>query len=411
MNVVVACDHHFERTPDGTVWARGPLTHSFWTRYLPVFEKVRLVARIRDIPTVPTDEQPANGEGVEFIPVPDFTGPREFLLRKRSVVAVTARAIQGDDAVMLRAPALMADCLLPALHATGHPFGVEVVTDPYDVFSANAVRHPLRPFFRWLFTRRLRGLCAHACGAAYVTEHALQRRYPPGPDTVATHYSSIDLPDTAFVAAPRTEPLPTPARLLLVGTLARLYKAPDVLIDAVAECVRGGLAIELTIVGGGQHQRELEARAAALGLGAAVHFTGNLSSPEAVRDQFDRADLYVMPSRQEGLPRAMIEAMARALPAIGSTVGGFPELLPAEDLVPPNDPRALAARIRKFLTDPEHLRRASAHNLARARQYSREALIPRRLALYRYVRTQTEEWAKGKVRSSQLAARNKLQCT
>jgi glycosyltransferase involved in cell wall biosynthesis len=390
MNVVVACDHHFERSPDGAVWAHGPLTRSFWARYLPVFEKVRLVARVRDIPAAPAGQEPANGDGVEFVAVPDFTGPREFLLRRRAVRAAAAHAIGPRDAVMLRAPALMGDCLEPALRKTGRPFGVEVVTDPYDIFSAQSVKHPLRPIFRWMFTRRLRGQCARACGAAYVTEHALQRRYPPAPDAFATHYSSIDLPATAFVAAPRTGPRHEPARLLLVGTLARLYKAPDVLIDAVAECVRGGLAIELTIVGGGQHQRELEARAAGHGLN--VRFTGNLGRPEQVRAELDRADLYTMPSRQEGLPRAMIEAMARALPAIGSTVGGIPELLPAEDLVPPGDAPALAAKICERLRDPDRLVNASARNLAKAREYSQDVLTPRRVALYRHVREQTEAW-------------------
>jgi glycosyltransferase involved in cell wall biosynthesis len=154
--------------------------------------------------------------------------------------------------------------------------------------------------------------------------------------------------------------------------------------------------LELTIVGGGQHLREMEARAAALGIGSLVHFTGNLATGQAVRAELDRADLFTLPSRQEGLPRAMIEAMARGLPAIGSTVGGIPELLPADDLFPPNDVPALAAKIREVLGDPERMARASARNLAKAREYSQEVLTPRRQALYTHVRTRTEEWLRKK---------------
>jgi len=396
MNVVVSCDHHFDRSPDGAVWAHGPLTQSFWARYLPVFDKVRLIARVRDVPVAPAGEQPANGEKVEFIAMPDFTGPKQYLLRRRTIVAAARHAIQEGDAVMLRAPALMGDCLDADLRRTGRPYGIEVVTDPYDVFSSKAFRHPLSPFFRWRFAAVLRKQCAGAVGAAYVTQHALQRRYPPGPGAFSTFYSSIDLVAAAFAAGPRTQPPGQPARLLLVGTLAQLYKAPDVLIDAVAEVRKRGVAVEVTIVGGGHFQGELEQRAERLGLKEVIRFMGNLSSATEVRAELDRADLLTMPSRQEGLPRAMIEAMARGLPAIGSTVGGFPELLPAEDLVPPDDVPALAAKICEMLRDPARMLAASARNLDKAREYSQDILTPRRLALYTHVRERTEAWLRAR---------------
>ena len=76
-------------------------------------------------------------------------------------------------------------------------------------------------------------------------------------------------------------------------------------------CVHEGLNIELVFVGSGGYQPQLEAQAVALGIGTRVQFCGQLVSADAVRAELDRADLFVLPSRQEGLPRAMIEAMAR----------------------------------------------------------------------------------------------------
>ena len=271
---------------------------------------------------------------------------------------------------------------------------MEVVGDPYDVFGPNAVRHPLRPVFRWWFTRALKRQCANACAAAYVTERALQHRYPPAPHAFATHYSSIDLPDAAFVEAPRKTVTNGSARLILIGTLAQLYKAPDVLIEAVGACVREGLNIELVFVGSGRYQPQLETRAAALRVATRVQFRGQLASADAVRAELDRADLFVLPSRQEGLPRAMIEAMARGLPCIGSTVGGIPELLATEDMVPPNDASALARKIREVLADPSRMVRMSARNLAKAREYSLDVLTRRRERFYEHVRAQTEAWLK-----------------
>ena len=292
---------------------------------------------------------------------------------------------------------------------------MEVVGDPYDVFAPGAVVHPLRPFFRWWFPRQLRRQCVCACAAAYVTEQALQRRYPPGRRSFATHYSSVELPKDSFLPcegrvysthfsdvelselafAPPSRPTRQNdclIRLIFVGTLEQLYKAPDVLLDAVGQCFRQGLDLELVLIGGGKYQQQLETRAEALGLGLRVRFLGQLPAGEAVRNDLDRANLFVLPSRQEGLPRAMLEAMARGLPCIGSTVGGIPELLPPEDMVPPGNAEALAAKIREVVGDPARMAHMSARNLQKAGEYREEVLRGRRIAYYQYLRDRTEEW-------------------
>ena len=393
MKVVVTCPQHFERTPDGQVWTNGQFPYSFWTRYLAAFGSVTVLARVRDVPELGSERQPASGADVCFLGLPDYTGPRQYAWHARVVAAVARKAVQNSSAILLRPPTETTGWVLWHTRKSGRPYAVEVVADPYDVFGPNAVRHPLRPIFRWWFTRALKRQCANACAAAYVTERALQRRYPPAPHAFTTHYSSIDLPNTAFVEAPRRTVPNGSARVILVGTLAQLYKAPDVLIDAVATCCAEA-DVQLVIVGSGRHQLALEQRAKARGLGDRVCFRGQLITPLDVRAELDRADLFVLPSRQEGLPRAMIEAMARGLPCIGSTVGGIPELLAAEDMVPPNDASALARKIREVLANPSRLARMSVRNLAKAREYSLDVLTRRRERFYEHVRAQTEAWLK-----------------
>jgi glycosyltransferase involved in cell wall biosynthesis len=394
MNVVVSCDHHFERTPDGRVWTNGTCAYSLWTRYIECFDKARVVARIKDVPELIGPRKAADGPRVEFHAVPDFVGPQQYLTRMPVIARATAQAIEKGDAVFLRAPGLTTSWLNRTLKRTGRPFGVEVVTDPYDVFAPGAFRHPARPFFRWWVSRGLRRLCARACGATYVTEHALQRRYPPGPGAYATYYSDVELDPAAYVETPRTKPPGGAVRLIYVGTLAQLYKAPEVLVDAVGACVREQVNVELVLIGSGKYQDELAQRARGHGLNGRVQFRGHLAGAEPVRSELDRADIFVLPSRQEGLPRAMVEAMARALPCIGSTVGGIPELLPAEDLVPPGDASALARKIREVATDPARLARMSAHSLTKAREYAPDVLATRRNALYQHVRAETTAWLK-----------------
>lgn len=391
MRVVISLEHHFDRTPDGVVWTQTQFPYRFWQRYLEVFDQVRVVARVRDSLRAAPDWQRADGRRVAFAAIPEYLGPRQYLMRLPQIRAAACSAIGAEDAVILRVSSQIASLLYPSLRRAGRPYGVEVVSDPYDVFAPGSVRHPLRPFFRWLFPYRLRQHCAGAAAACYVTEQALQRRYPCPSFSVAA--SDVELPDEAIVAAPRPLRAPgAPCRLIFVGTLGQLYKAPDVLIEAVALCIRAGVDLTLTLVGDGKHRPELEERSRTLGIADRVIFRGQVTAGAAVRAELDTADLFVLPSRQEGMPRAMIEAMARALPCIGSTVGGIPELLPPEDLVPPGNESALAKAIREMVSSPERMARASARNLERARSFAESRLRERRLAFFQRVREQTEAW-------------------
>lgn len=394
MNVVVTLEHRFDRTPDGRVWTQTTFPYSFWTRYLQVFDSVRVVARVRDVANVPSDWKEADGEGVSFTAVPYYIGPWQYLLKAWQVRQSARNAVNANDAVILRVGSTIASPIQSMLRQTGRPYAVEVVADSYDVFAPGSVKHPLRQFFRWSFPRQLRQHCVQASAAAYVTKEALQRRYPCPNFSVGV--SDVDLPERALVSSSRLPRQGGTLNLIFVGTMAQLYKAPDVSIDAVAACVQDGIDLKLTLIGDGKHRSELEAKAKSLGLGERISFLGQLSGGDGVMAQLDLADLFVLPSHQEGLPRAMVEAMARGLPCIGSTVGGIPELLPPEDLVPPGDVAALASKIREVATNPERMARMSARNLEKATEYTDEMLGKQRNEFYRYVRDMTEAWLKEK---------------
>jgi glycosyltransferase involved in cell wall biosynthesis len=393
MNVSVILEHRFDGTPDGRIWTQTMFDYSFWTAYLEVFDQVQVVARVRQVAKPRPDWLHADGKGVSFAAVPDYQGPWEYLLRAIKVKQAVRQAIKPPNAVILHLSSTLANCIVPYLRRLRYPYGAEVVGDPYDVFSPGAIKHPLRPFFRWHFTRLLKRQCAEASAVTYVTEEALQRRYPSGPGAFSTFYSFNVLEDGDFVAEPRAAAFfQLPLTLITVGSLAHLYKAPDILIEAVASCINKGVDLQLVLIGDGQYRPSLEARVAELGLAPRIKFLGQVTYGDQYRVQLDQADLFMLPSRQEGLPRAMIEAMARALPCIGSTVGGIPELLPPEDLVPSNDVAALADKICEVARDPDRLQRMSARNLKKAGNYRQEILKERRLAFFHYVRAKTEEW-------------------
>ena len=376
------------RGPDGHVYApTSTLALPFWTRYRAVFDEVGVACRVMPADTVPASMLRADGDGVSFHDLPAFVGPWQYVAARRRVIEILRDVLDGYDAYCLRVPCWIGTLAYSELRRRCKVFGIEVVGDPWDSLAPGAVKSLTRPFVRRSARRELRRQCRDACAASYVTKEALQRSYPPGPGTFVTHYSSIDLGSEAFAEAPRTE-CSNAHRLIFVGTLEVLYKGQDVLIQALAQCQRAD--IKLSVVGDGRCREDLRSLAKSLGLAHRIEFTGMLPSSQDVRAALDNADLFVLPSRQEGLPRAMIEAMARGLPCIGSTVGGILELLPAEDTVEAGDVAGLARKIAEYLGDAERMARSSARNLQTARQYHADILNDRRRSFLHQLRRRSE---------------------
>lgn len=392
MRVLVSLEQRYLRTPDGRVWTATSHPYGFWTRYLDVFDQVDVLARVLEVKRAEPKWTQANGAGVNFVAVPHFFGPHEYARRMLKVGRAIAGAVPKAEAVIMRVPSLVGQMLAVELKRTGHPFGLEVVGDPYDVFApGSGILHPLRPFFRWWFSSNMRRQCKDAKAVTYVTHGALQRRYPSQANMLGI--SDVELPKSAFRTSYSSVEFKSQQRsiLVFVGTLEQLYKAPDVLIKATAQAIARGCNLQLQIVGDGRYKGALQQLAQALGIADRCNFHGQLTCGE-IQDVLDRSHLFVLPSRAEGLPRALIEAMARRLPCIGSPVGGIPELLDSACLVPAGCVDALAAKIEELIADPQKREAAAKRNVREAQKYCEDVLRLKRIEFYRSVRGFTADW-------------------
>jgi len=146
----------------------------------------------------------------------------------------------------------------------------------------------------------------------------------------------------------------------VVGTVGRLEprKGHDVLLAAVRQLrLRRGDRAQLLVVGDGPSAPELRRRAAELGVADDVTFTGTLDD---VRPALAAMDVFALPSREEGMSNALMEAMAAGRPIVATDVGGNGEVLDQGRLgalVPPDDPAGLAAAIASMLDEPERAAR------------------------------------------------------
>lgn len=171
----------------------------------------------------------------------------------------------------------------------------------------------------------------------------------------------------------------------LVGTVAilRQKKGHAELLDAVPQVLARFPDTHFIFAGDGPQQENLERRIAELGLGQRVHMLGLRRD---VINVLQSLDLFVLPTHQEALGTAFIEAGAMGLPAVATHVDGVPEVV--RDgltglLVPPRDSVALATAIVAMLSDPERRRAmgAAASEFVR-KAYSREAMAAGMVDVY-----------------------------
>ena len=171
-------------------------------------------------------------------------------------------------------------------------------------------------------------------------------------------------------------------RLLAVGRLIEAKDYPT-LIAAARLLREGGVVFELNIAGDGPLRASLERLSSSAGLDGHVRWLGSRRDVDSL---MRTSDVFVMSSIREGQPMVLLEAMAAARPIVATAVGGIPGTVSGERealLVPPRDPQALAAAVRRLLEDSELARRLGANARRRAvQEFSIEAVARAHVDLY-----------------------------
>jgi glycogen synthase len=205
----------------------------------------------------------------------------------------------------------------------------------YHVLSAPAIR-----FLWW----RAAAVVANGAGLKRLAERAAPGLavpvVPNGVDTV------LHAPGAAAGKASASGP----PEILLVGRLVH-QKGADILLRALG-AIRD-MTFSLRIVGDGPDRAALERLASQQQIADRVAFVGWVPREE-IAAHYHRADIFAFPSRIEGMPNVVLEAMAYALPVVATDVDGNRDVIGDERtgvLVPPEDPALLAAALRRLLTE------------------------------------------------------------
>ena len=386
MKLLVSTDAHTFVTPDGKHWCSSIYGYDFWKRYLSVFDEVRIVARMKSVPEVKNGLL-IDGPNVEVYGIPFFQGPKQL---GKCIVDIWKRlkdVDNGCDAALLRIPSVTAQLTYRRLKR-GVPLAVEVVDDLTDDREDKKTR-----FFNGLISYDVKSICRKANGVSYVTENTIQSHYPSrahlegeSNNYFESYYSTITLNDDAFYGCRQYSKKNGLVAALSSVTMNSDRKGEKVLISAVKVARDKGVDLSAVLIGDGTKRTEFQAYAEALGVSEYVRFTGLLASPDEVRKTLEQCDIYVLPTKNEGLPRGILEAMAIGMPVLSTPVGGIPELIDKKYLFEPDDVNGIADELCRLAGNPVELNKMSKENYKKSLGYKNDILQTRRNEFYKKLR-------------------------
>ncbi|GLT13179.1 glycosyltransferase [Vibrio algivorus] len=368
MKAIFAHDHCFKLDEHQNFYSNGKITKAMFEIYLDYFDTIKVVARC-DSELVDYDsEKLINNDYISFSPFKNLSNPKE-LLKFSYNKELMKEIIKGFDLVISRLPSEIGLLAISAAKDLGIPYAIEFVACPWDgLWNYGSLQGRI---YAPLYYFRNRSATMGADYVTYVTSSFLQKRYPT--KGFNSGVSDVILSNTGSSEIKTLDKV-DPIHLALIGSLSSPHKGIDTAIESTKLLNESGIHYILNILGPGsssewqQKYPETESY---------VNFCGSLSSGEEVLNWLSNQDIYIQPSLQEGLPRAMIEAMSVSLPIIGTAVGGIPELVHENFLVSKNDSKALSRKI-IMLSNKKVYAEESKRSLEESKNYNFEMLNTRR---------------------------------
>lgn len=300
----------------------APKVYMIYKRYADFFGKVILCSRIEE-----RKELPVGYQKVDFI---------EKIIKKEKLFKVffnsdneeMCKEIKKCDLVIGRIPSIIGYRAFDCAKKLGKKYFAECMGDAWDSYWNHSFLGKIIAGYMFF---KMKNVVKNSDYVLYVTEKFLQRRYPNKNETVSA--SNVVLKSLSNdILEKRLKNIERfnnkNFSMITVAGVNVKAKGHRFVIEAISKLKKRGININYYLVGNGD-QSYLKKIIHKYNLENQVHFLGELPL-EKIYENIDLIDIYIQPSLQEGLPRAVIEAMSRGCPCLGSNTAGTPELLDNE---------------------------------------------------------------------------------
>ncbi len=371
----------------GNLYTDGNFNNKIWDRYRVFCDDLQVLlrkeAKIYDKDYAINKFNKLDKDRVECIPMPEIYAPVKNYFNfgiRRKVKSIIENSIEQCDYVIVRS-ASNYYCIQAIKIAKKYnkPYLVEVTGIAFHANWYHSIKGKLVAFYSEMCVKHYVGQAPYAI---YVTNEVLQKRYPCKGRTLGC--SDVELTYVnEQVLEDRLNRIENEKTKIIIGTAAFLnvkWKGQEYVIRALAKLKKMGIDnIEYQLIGVGD-KTYLQNIANKYKVLDCVKILGGKPHDE-VFEWLDSIDIYIQPSFQEGLCRALVEAMSRACPIICSNVGGNKELANKELLFKKGNVNDIVKTINKII-DKNLQRQEVVRSFEKAKEYKKEILDKKRNDFY-----------------------------
>ncbi len=356
------------------IYCSTTLTDELFCRYLSVVDELIVATRVYRIDQTYEEahQEKITLKNVHFVDFPNINTPRGFFEVMPKVRKKLYELISTADLVFVRGGTI-ALLSINAARKMKKAYLFECAGGSFiNYWNYSFIGKIVAPYMEY----RERKDAKTASFVLYVTKEYLQKKYPTKGKRCAVSDVLLKKMDDEVLDR-RLEKIRTNKKPFVVigttGYISSKNKGQQFVIKAMY-MLKDNFDIRYELVGGGD-PTYLKSIVRKYRLEDKVIFKGQLSHEE-VLEWLDGIDLYIQPSIHEGLPRALVEALSRACPAIGARTGGIPELLGGEMVFKRGNTNALAAKLSEALLGD--LGRQAKKNFDKAKEYEADKLNRKR---------------------------------
>lgn len=372
MKVLFVHDHKFRRIKD-EIYTSGGLPQDVLKRYVEAFGPLHVIGRIYD------EDEKKNNYGL-------INDPQIVFFNLLSHPYRTIRSeVKKNELIIARIPSIAGLIAILEANRQKRPYIVEVVglADAMS-YSGKIYLIIAAPVIKFLMKR----LVKKARYVIYVSRFFLQKEYPTNGKAVGVPDVFLETPQDIILEKrlKRIQNMNSKSPVLgLIGSLDVNYRGHKTLLNITKELEKDKIEASVRFLGIGDKERWIS-YAKKLDIQDRIFFDGVLPPGKEVLEWIDNIDILVMPTKQETLGRAIIEAMSRGCPVIGSIETAIGEQIGSDCLAYADDYLANGEIVKRMLDDKEYMEYCARENYYRSFKYTNSQTDKIRMKFFEMVK-------------------------